>query len=33
MIDLIFIVVTVGFFLLSIGYTRSCEKLRGEGDE
>jgi len=33
MIDLIYIIVTIGFFLVSIAYTRSCEKLRGESDE
>lgn len=33
MIDLIFIVATIAFFVLAIAYTRSCEKLRGEIDE
>jgi hypothetical protein len=29
MTDFIFIVVSVGFFALSIAYTHACEKLRG----
>ena len=27
MLDLIFILVTVGFFALAVGYTRGCERL------
>jgi hypothetical protein len=30
MTDFIFIVVSVGFFALSIAYTHGCEKLRGD---
>ncbi|HEX4477268.1 MAG TPA: hypothetical protein VH142_19395 [Polyangiaceae bacterium] len=29
MADLIFLVITVGFFAVSIAYTHGCEKLRG----
>jgi len=29
MSDLIFILVSVGFFALTIAYTHGCEKLRG----
>jgi hypothetical protein len=29
MTDLIFIGVSIGFFVLSIAYTHGCEKLRG----
>ena len=28
MLDLIFIAVIIGFFLLSIGYVSACDKLR-----
>jgi hypothetical protein len=27
MVDLVFVLVTVGFFALSIGYARACERL------
>lgn len=27
MLDLIFILVTVGFFVLAVAYTRGCERL------
>jgi len=33
MIDAIFIIVTIGFFLVSIAYARGCEKLRGGSDD
>jgi hypothetical protein len=29
MLDLFFIALAVGFFLISVGYTRACERLRG----
>jgi hypothetical protein len=32
MIDLLFIAMTIGFFLLSIAYTYGCQKLRGGSD-
>jgi hypothetical protein len=33
MSDLIFISVTLGFFLTAIAYTRFCQKLRGACDD
>jgi hypothetical protein len=29
MLDIFFIATAVGFFLISIGYTHACERLRG----
>lgn len=29
MLDILFITTAVGFFLISIGYTNACERLRG----
>lgn len=30
MLDLIFLAITIGFFLLAVGYVRGCEKLQRE---
>jgi hypothetical protein len=31
--DLLYIATTIGFFLLSIAYTRGCDQLRGGSDD
>jgi hypothetical protein len=33
MTDLIFIAITIGFFVAAIAYTHGCEKLRGGSHE
>jgi hypothetical protein len=33
MSDLIFISMTIAFFLVAVAYTRVCQKLRGASDE
>jgi hypothetical protein len=33
MSDLFFIALTIGFFSLSIVYTRGCQRLRGASDD
>jgi hypothetical protein len=33
MSDLIFILLTVGFFLVSVAYTHGCQRLRGGSDD
>jgi hypothetical protein len=33
MLDIFFIGAAVGFFLISIGYTHACERLRGGNND
>jgi hypothetical protein len=33
MSDLIFLTMTIAFFLMAVAYTRGCQKLRGASDE
>jgi hypothetical protein len=33
MLDILFIATAAGFFLIAIGYTRACERLRGGNND
>ena len=33
MSDLIFLTITIAFFLVSVAYTHGCQKLRGVSDD